>query len=551
MNYDNIHVLILSAGKIEKELENIFGNIPSGLIPLQGKPVIFQIINKLLKEGFKKISITTGFKKDILEKIISEQYKDQIKLNFITTDYEKPPGNSILTAMEKIQEQKLLVILGDTLVENELPNLIQKNNDFVLISNDFKKPENWCVVTLKDKTLDLIFDKAKDLEKNDKQYALVGVYYFEDLYSLKQISANLNQQERIEISDLIKKYKDKKIISAELCDQWYDVGHVENYFTSKQMALKARYFNTLRFDKSSEIVTKTSENVKKLNDEIEWYKQIPSDLSELTPKILDFNQSKKPFLKIEYIKYPTLAELWLYGDFSAKLWMEIIENIFEVLTRFRKYSKFVSIDDYNLMYKTKTEERINELINSNEHFKCILDKDTVIINGKKYRNWLVIKKQIETKIHDLYDEQDNCLIHGDLCFSNIFSNFKNKKFKLIDPRGKWGSDMHGDLKYDVAKLRHSIVGGFDAITNGLYSSSLDIENNQIDVNIFRPKNHQEICMHLDNLIENKWNLNEIKLIEGLLFISMLPFHRDHFERQLAFYSIGIQRLNEVLDGTSR
>ena len=111
--------------------------------------------------------------------------------------------------------------------------------------------------------------------------------------------------------------------------------------------------------------------------------------------------------------------------------------------------------------------------------------------------------------------------------------------------------MHGDLKYDVAKLRHSIVGGFDAITNGLYSSSLDIENNQIDVNIFRPKNHQEICMHLDNLIENKWNLNEIKLIEGLLFTSMLPFHRDHFERQLAFYSIGIQRLNEVLDGTSR
>jgi hypothetical protein len=54
---------------------------------------------------------------------------------------------------------------------------------------------------------------------------------------------------------------------------------------------------------------------------------------------------------------------------------------------------------------------------------------------------------------------------------------------------------------------------------------------------------------LDNLIKNKWDLNEIKLIEGLLFISMLPLHRDHFERQLAFYSIGIQRLNEVLDGT--
>ena len=96
------------------------------------------------------------------------------------------------------------------------------------------------------------------------------------------------------------------------------------------------------------------------------------------------------------------------------------------------------------------------------------------------------------------------------------------------------------------KLRHSIVDGFDTITNGLYSASLS-ESNHIAVKIFKPKNHQEICMHLDNLIQNKWNLNEIKLIEGLLFISMLPLHKDHFERQLAFYSIGIQLLNEVLD----
>ena len=149
MNYNNIHVLILSAGKIEKELESIFGSIPSGLIPLHGKPAIFRIIDKLLKDGFKKISITTGFKKEILEKIVSEQYEDQIKVNFITTDFEKPPGNSILTAIEKIEEQQLLVILGDTLVENDLSNLIQNNNSFVLMSDNFEMPANWCVEHLR------------------------------------------------------------------------------------------------------------------------------------------------------------------------------------------------------------------------------------------------------------------------------------------------------------------------------------------------------------------------------------------------------------------
>ena len=75
MNTENVKVIILSAGKIEKELEKIFGNIPSGLIPLNGKPVIFRTIDKLLDEGFKKISITVGYKKEIIQEIISKQYK--------------------------------------------------------------------------------------------------------------------------------------------------------------------------------------------------------------------------------------------------------------------------------------------------------------------------------------------------------------------------------------------------------------------------------------------------------------------------------------------
>jgi len=47
LDAENVRVLILSAGKIEKELESVFGSIPSGLIPLHGKPVIFRIIDKL------------------------------------------------------------------------------------------------------------------------------------------------------------------------------------------------------------------------------------------------------------------------------------------------------------------------------------------------------------------------------------------------------------------------------------------------------------------------------------------------------------------------
>ena len=111
MENKDLRALILSAGQINNELTKIFGEIPSGLIPINGKPVIFRIIDKLLEEGIKNISITVGYKKEILEEIITEQYKNLCKLNFIPTDYHKPPGNSIKTSMENCDGEKILIIL--------------------------------------------------------------------------------------------------------------------------------------------------------------------------------------------------------------------------------------------------------------------------------------------------------------------------------------------------------------------------------------------------------------------------------------------------------
>jgi len=544
---ENVRVLILSAGKIEKELEKIFGSIPSGLIPLNGKPVIFRIIDKLLDEGFRKISITVGYKKEIIQEIISKQYKKKVKIEFISTEFQKPPGSSVKTAMNRCTEEKLLIILGDTLIENNLTELINKKNSFVLISQKFEKPENWCVITHKNEKLEKIFDKEKNLNKNEEQYALVGVYYFDNMDSLKRILDTFKENDRLEISSIIKEYKIKNNISTELAKEWHDVGHIENYFTTKQFMLKARYFNSLQLDNSSKIVTKMSENAEKLINEIDWYKKIPDEISELIPKIVDSEISDKPFLKLEYVGHPTLAEIWLYSELSNDFWFKIIEKLFETLDKFNKYSENVTLQEYNSIYFEKTVERVNELINSDNLFKKIFSQEFIFINGKKFRNWHLIKDQLELKINKLFDKEDNCLIHGDLCFSNILYDSENENFKLIDPRGKWGHDVYGDIKYDVAKIRHSIVGGFDTITNGLYSAIYD-EMDGIITDVYKPKNYDDVCEKLDLRIKERWDLDKIKIIEGLLFISMLPLHKDHFERQLALYSIGIQRLNEVLDG---
>ena len=215
MDLKDLRVLILSAGKIDTKLEKIFGKIPSGLIPLNGKPVIFRIIDKLLDEGIKKISITVGYKKEILEKIVSEQYENQCEMEFITTEFEKPPGNSIKTAMNFCVEEKLLIILGDTLIENNLSELMNKEKNFVITSQKFGDTKNWCIITKKDKKVNEVFDK-KEFDKNKEHHALVGCYFFNDLNMLKKILSEFNNDEKLEISTIIKKVKDVEVITTEM-----------------------------------------------------------------------------------------------------------------------------------------------------------------------------------------------------------------------------------------------------------------------------------------------------------------------------------------------
>ena len=204
----------------------------------------------------------------------------------------------------------------------------------------------------------------------------------------------------------------------------------------------------------------------------------------------------------------------------------------------------VTRQEYDSMYFEKTSNRIYELVKTDSLFKKIFDEDFILINNKKFKNWKLLKEKIRERIDIMYNNKDNCLIHGDLYFSNILYDTEEKKFKLIDPRGKWGKNVSGDIKYDLAKIRHSIVGGFDTIINGLYSAKY-LEKNRIEYKIFNSENNKIIGDELDRNIEKNWKLDEIKIIEGLLFISMLPLHKDNPERQLALFCVGIERLNEI------
>ena len=540
-NKDSTRVLILSGGKIPKDLEKIFGKISSGLIPINGKPVIFNTIDELINHGYNKITITVGYNKKHLMKILCSHYKNKIKIDFIEVDWKKSPGNSIINSLKNIEEEKLLIILGDTVINDRYFKFIEKQKDFVIASKNFYDSSKWCVVKTKNNEINSIYDKKIGLDISFA--ALIGVYFFSDVKTLKTISKKFRYNEKIEISSLLEAYKkiNKILVKTEL--NWHDVGHRNNYFNSKKELLQSRFFNYLELDEKNGIVTKRSQNIKKLKNEISWYKSIPNQIKIITPKIISSKMDKNPNLVMEHIDFSTLTEVWLFGNISYKKWQIIFDNLKNIIDIFQKYKKVVAKADYEQIYMDKTQQRIQQLVSSNQTFRKLFNYENIIINGKIHDNWNKLSEKIFPKIKKLFSKDDNCIIHGDLCFSNILYNISNNQYKIIDPRGKWGSSIFGDIKYDLAKLRHSIIGGYDSINNGLFS--IEQKDNSLKINVLKPIQYKKISNEFDLWISKKWNLEHIKMIEGLLFISMIPLHNEDLKKQLAFYAIGLQRLNEI------
>ena len=81
---------------------------------------------------------------------------------------------------------------------------------------------------------------------------------------------------------------------------------------------------------------------------------------------MDSDVSDNPYIKLEYIKYPTLADIWLYSNFSSDFWVKIIDDLFEIIHKFNRYYEDVTIQEYNSIYFEKTIQRIDELIKSKQ-----------------------------------------------------------------------------------------------------------------------------------------------------------------------------------------
>jgi hypothetical protein len=145
--------------------------------------------------------------------------------------------------------------------------------------------------------------------------------------------------------------------------------------------------------------------------------------------------------------------------------------------------------------------------------------------------------EVTDKILCELNHGDECLVHGDFCFSNIFYDFRSVSIKVIDPRGELPDgrrSIYGLQSYDFAKLAHSAIGGYDLIITGYISGQVQGDDLILD-DSYRdaPRWQRLIEVFEASKISQMYSPKVRDAMLVHLFLSMLPMHGDRPDRQIA------------------
>lgn len=565
--------LIPAAGKGSRML-SLTDNFPKAMIPINGKPIIGHHLDYFLSKGYKDVCIVIGYKSDKIVEYVDLLYKNKFdKVTYVSQTELNGLGGAVDVAVCKLSEiyektiQNIFIILGDTLLADDITEYHDKSNVY------YKDVEpgtqsRWCMVkTNNADNISSFMDKPSlsdiNVEKDTK--ALIGVYNFTNipmlLKSLKQArESGVVINGEFQLSTAMEYYikNTNKMIAIE-ASEWNDVGEIETYIESKKNM--TRFFNNIEVTNYNTII-KTSEDFStKINDEIDWYLNIDNKLRTYTPQLIDFCR-KTPSYELEFVNFNTIATKFMYDNNDTEYWRRLFNKTFSMLDMFKSqsnktflYNNKQSIFEEAVIHKlfhriedTRDLVRKNEL---SEDFKNIFNSKILKINGCSYSK--ITEYDIRSLYAKLFSSHDDFndhfqIIHGDLFFGNMLFDSESGTLKVIDPKGKFGErGVYGDVRYDLAKLCHSITGKYDYIANDLFII-YNKDAGDIQYKLLTSNDNQAIeDLFFKHLEEAGYDKNQILFITMTLFLSMIPLHIDSEDRCILFYLTATQLYKKLLN----
>ena len=243
---------IILAGGTGSRMSPITKAVNKQLLPLYDKPLFFYPLSVLMLAKIKDILI-------IVNKGQIEQFKkvlpngDNLGIQITYAEQEKPKGlpDAFIVGEKFINNNSVALILGDNFFfgQSLTKKLIQCTNmvkGAKIFLHPVKNPSLYGVAVInKQKKIISIIEKPKKTKSN---LAVTGLYFFDNKVVKFSKSLKPSKRKEIEIIDLLKKYKNKKQLNAEIIGRggaWLDTGSIKDFNNTsndyRRVALKVMF----------------------------------------------------------------------------------------------------------------------------------------------------------------------------------------------------------------------------------------------------------------------------------------------------------------------
>lgn len=531
------YFVILAGRYCTAEISAEFGQLPPSFLPL-GDARLLKRQLQLAKRcnGQPVISIPADYQMPHWD----EEALEADGVRVVRTPSSLTLNEAVQFVLEVLDAQgPLYMLYGDTLIEGDRLTELDQAAIQLTLSN-----YTWSEATV---------DAAGKLRIRHgygdgvtRRRVLCGYFSFSNAKALRMACVEAD-----DFDQSIETYSNSNSMRLIEVREWHDFGHLSLIYRSRRNVMVSRSFNSVRSDGVS--LVKTSDDHKKIAAEAAWYAAIPEEIKLYTPHFLGHDPDTNSY-RLEYLYLPTLAELYTYGELPGYVWRQILESCLDFMRQCWQHrpspdapeaSRAYSDAFFDNLFRQKTRERVEAF----RQARGWAPDMPLSIDGRVMPSMGTICDRLLAYISPTQPD-DIRAWHGDFFFGNILYDFRAARVRVIDPRGGATSDapsVWGDYRYDIAKLAHSVIGGYDALLAGC----VDFDRKGPGAFHFDrrwTKTQREIAkvFALLGADGERFLTDEIKAMTALLFLTMLPLHADDPKRQDIMLCSGLILAHELL-----
>ncbi|MCD8024988.1 MAG: glucose-1-phosphate thymidylyltransferase RfbA [Candidatus Gastranaerophilales bacterium] len=205
------------------------------LLPVFDKPMIYYPITTLMLAGVRDILIISNpHDVDNFKKVLGDGSKIGVKFSYAIQEIPKGIADSFLVAADFIQNEPVVLILGDNIFHGfgfstMLKLAAVRNEGATIFGYRVKDPERFGVVEFNEKGQAVSIEEKPKNPRSD--FAVTGLYFYDKNVVEYAKSLKPSKRGELEITDLNRIYLEKNKLKVEILGRgfaWLDTGTTES-----------------------------------------------------------------------------------------------------------------------------------------------------------------------------------------------------------------------------------------------------------------------------------------------------------------------------------